>query len=72
MDLEKYREKINSSEVVEELIDLSKKVFDKSSDDAKKIIEMFITQSYLMGKRNMVKTFDDAANAEITILDQSS
>jgi len=58
MDLEKYREKINSSEVVEELIDLSKKVFEKSSDDAKNIIEMFITQSYLMGKRNMVKTFD--------------
>jgi hypothetical protein len=58
MDLEKYREKINSSEVIEELIDLSKKVFDKSSDDAKDIIEMFISQSYLMGKRNMVKTFD--------------
>jgi len=58
MDLEKYKEKIDSSEVVEELIDLSRKVFDKSSDDAKKIIEMFITQSYLMGKRNMVKTFD--------------
>jgi len=58
MDLEKYREKINSSEVIEELIDLSNKVFDKSSDDAKKIIEMFIAQSYLMGKRNMVKSFD--------------
>jgi hypothetical protein len=58
MDLEKYREKINSSEIVEELLDLSNKVFEKSSDDAKKIIEMFITQSYLMGKRNMVKTFD--------------
>jgi len=58
MDLEKYREKINSSEIVEELIDLSNKVFEKSSDDAKKIIEMFISQSYLMGKRNMVKTFD--------------
>jgi len=58
MDLEKYKEKIYSSEVVEELIDLSKKVFGKSSDDAKKIVEMFITQSYLMGKRNAVKTFD--------------
>jgi len=58
MDLEKYKEKIDSSEVVEELIDLSTKIFEKSSDDAKKIIEMFITQSYLMGKRNMVKTFD--------------
>ena len=58
MDLEKYKEKIDSSEIVEELIELSRKVFDKSSDDAKKIVEMFITQSYLMGKRNMVKTFD--------------
>jgi hypothetical protein len=58
MDLEKYKEKIYSSEVIEELIDLSNMVFDKSSDDAKKVIEMFITQSYLMGKRNMVKTFD--------------
>jgi len=58
MDLEKYKERINSSEVIEELIDLSRKVFDKSSDDAKKVIEMFISQSYLMGKRNMVKSFD--------------
>ena len=58
MDLSKYKEKIDSSEVIEELIDLSKKIFDKSSDDAKTIIEMLVTQSYLMGKRNMVKTFD--------------
>jgi len=70
MELEKYREKINSSEVVEELIDLSSKVFGKSSDDVKKVIEMFISQSYLMGKRNMVKTFDDTANAELAILEQ--
>ena len=58
MDLAKYKEKIDSSEVIEELIDLSMKIFDKSSDDAKTIVEMLITQSYLMGKRNMVKTFD--------------
>jgi len=58
MDLEKYKEKIYSSEVIEELIDLSNKVFGKSSDDAKKIIEMFVSQAYLMGKRNAVKTFD--------------
>ena len=58
MDLEKYKEKIYSSEVIEELIDLSNKVFAKSSDDAKQIIEMFVTQAYLMGKRNAVKTFD--------------
>jgi len=58
MDLEKYREKINSSEVIEELIGLSEKVFEKSSDDVKKVIEMFISQSYLMGKRNAVKSFD--------------
>jgi len=58
MDLEKYKEKIYSSEVIEELIDLSNKVFGKSSDEAKQIIEMFVTQAYLMGKRNAVKTFD--------------
>ena len=58
MDLEKYKEKIYSCEVIEELIDLSNKVFDKSSDDAKQIIEMFVTQAYLMGKRNAVKSFD--------------
>jgi len=58
MDLEKYKEKIYSSEVIEELIDLSSKVFAKSSDDAKQIIEMFVAQAYLMGKRNAVKTFD--------------
>jgi hypothetical protein len=59
MDLEKLKEKINSTGVVEELIVLSKKVFDKSSDDVKKVIEMIITKSYLMGKKNMVKTFDE-------------
>jgi len=59
MDLDKFKERIDSSEVIEELIDLSKKVFNKSGDDAKKIVEMFITQSYLMGKRNMVKTFEE-------------
>ena len=58
MDLDKYKEKIDSSEVIEELIDLSNKIFEKSSDDAKQIVEMLITQSYLMGKRNAVKTFD--------------
>jgi len=59
MNLEKLKEKINSSDVVEELIDLSKKVFEKNSDDVKNVIEMFITKSYLMGKKNMVKTFDE-------------
>jgi len=58
MDLDKYKEKIDSSEIIEELLDLSNRIFVKSSDDAKKIIEMLITQSYLMGKRNMVKTFE--------------
>jgi hypothetical protein len=59
MNWEKLKEKIDSTDVVEGLIDLSKKVFDKSSDDVKKVIEAFITKSYLMGKKNMVKTFDD-------------
>jgi hypothetical protein len=59
MDLEKLKEKVDSAKIVEELIDLSKKVFSKSNDDVKDVIEMFITKSYLMGKQNMVKTIDE-------------
>jgi hypothetical protein len=59
MDLEKLKERIDSTKVVEELIILSKKVFDKNSDEVKQVIETFITKSYLMGKKNMVKTIDD-------------
>jgi hypothetical protein len=59
MDLEKIKERIDSSGVVEDLILLSKKVFDKNSDDVKQVIETFITKSYLMGKKNMAKPFDD-------------
>jgi len=59
MNLDKLKEKIDSTGVVEDLIILSKKVFDKSDDDVKNIIEMFITKSYLMGKKNMAKTIDE-------------
>jgi hypothetical protein len=59
MNLARLNETIDSTEIVEELIILSRKVFDKSSDDAKNIIETFITKSYLMGKKNMVKKVDD-------------
>jgi hypothetical protein len=59
MNLEKLIEKIDSTEVVEELVILSSKVFEKSSDNVKKIIEKFITKSYLSGKKNMVKIIDE-------------
>jgi hypothetical protein len=59
MDLEKLKEKSDAAVLVEELIELSNKVFSKSNDDVKNVIEMFITKSYLMGKKNMVKTFDE-------------
>jgi hypothetical protein len=59
MNLEKLKENVNSTEVVEELIILSKKVFGKCNDEVKDVVEMFITKSYLMGKKNMVKTFDE-------------
>jgi hypothetical protein len=59
MNLEKINEKIDSADVVEELLILSGKVFGKSGDDAKKIIEMFITKAYLMGKKNMIQSFDE-------------
>ena len=59
MDLEKLKEKINSTDVVEELIILSNKVFGKSSDDVKGIIDLLITRSYLMGKKNLTKIVED-------------
>ena len=59
MNLDKLKEKIDSTEIVEELMALSNKIFGKSSDDVKKVAEMIITRAYLMGKRNMVKTFGD-------------
>ena len=59
MNLDRLKENIDSTGVVEELIILSQKVFSKSSDDAKKVIEMLITKSYLMGKKNMVKIVEE-------------
>jgi hypothetical protein len=59
MNLDKLKENVDSTKVVEELIILSRKVFSQSSDDVKDVIEMFITKSYKMGKKNMVKTIDD-------------
>ena len=58
MDLDKLNKKIENTGVVEDLIILSKKVFGNSDDDVKKIIEMLITKSYLMGKKNLAKTID--------------
>ena len=59
MNMEKLKEKMDSSKVIEELMILSKRVFGKNSDDTNQVIEMFITKSYLMGKQNAVKVFDD-------------
>jgi len=59
MNLDKIKERIDSTGVVEELIVLSNKVFEKNSDEVKKVIETFITKSYLMGKKNMAKPFDE-------------
>jgi hypothetical protein len=59
MDLEKLKEKVDSTEVVEELIILSGKVFSKCSDDVKNVVETFITKSYLKEKKNAMKTFDE-------------
>ena len=59
MDLEKFKTKIESTDIVEELFILSERVFGKNSDEVKKVVEMFISKSYLMGKKNLVKTIDD-------------
>jgi len=59
MNLEKLSEKIDASDVVEELLLLAEKVFDKSSNDVKNVIEMLVTKAYFMGKQNAVKTFEE-------------
>ena len=59
MNLEKLKEKVDSTEVVEELIVLSKKVFGKCNDNVKNVVEMFITKSYLLGKQNLAKIIVD-------------
>ena len=59
MNFEKLKENVDAAQVVEELIALSKKVFGKCNDDVKNVVEIFIQKSYLMGKKNQVKTFDD-------------
>jgi len=59
MNLEKLKEIVDSVEVVEELIILSKKVFGKCDDDVKNVVEMFIAKSYLMGKLNHAKIITD-------------
>jgi hypothetical protein len=59
MNLGKLKEKVDSAEVVEELIVLSENVFGKCNDDVRNVVEMFITKSYLMGKQNQVKIFEE-------------
>ena len=59
MNLDKLKEKMDSAEKVEELMMLSDRVFGKNTDEIKKVIDMFITKSYLMGKQNTVKIIDD-------------
>jgi hypothetical protein len=59
MNLEKLKENLDSADVVEELIALSKRVFGKCDNDVKDVVEMFIAKSYLMGKKNQTKTFDE-------------
>jgi len=59
MNLIKLKEHIDSTEVVEDLIIFSKKVFCISSEEAKAAVEMFITKSYLMGKKNLAGIIAD-------------
>ena len=59
MNLEKLKDIVDSTKVVEELIDLSKKVFGNCNDDVKNVVEIFIEKSYLLGKKNQVKTFEE-------------
>lgn len=57
MNMEKIKETINSTEVVEELMILGEKVFTKNND-AICAVTYFIERAYLMGKHNTAKTID--------------
>jgi len=59
MNIDKFKENLDSTKVIEELLILSNKVFGKNSDEVKRVVEMFISKSYLLGKRNMMKVVDD-------------
>ena len=59
MNIDKLKKSLDSADVIEELLMLSNKVFGKNSDEVKKVVEMFISKSYLLGKRNMMKVVDD-------------
>ena len=58
MNIQKLKEIIDSTEVVEELMMLGEKVF-KKNDDAVCAVAYFIERAYIMGKRNKVKTTDE-------------
>jgi succinate-acetate transporter protein len=62
MNWKKLKETIDSAEVVEELISLSRTIFYKSSDNVKKVIEMLIAKSNSIGKKNMEHTSEKKAN----------
>ena len=59
MNMEKLKERVDAADVVEELLILSNKVFGKNSEEVIKAIDMFITKSYLLGKKNMTKIVDE-------------
>jgi len=58
MNMEKFKETIDSTKVIEELMMFAEKVF-KKNDDAVCAITYFIERAYLMGKQNKVKTFEE-------------
>jgi len=59
MNIDKLNENLDSMDVIEELLILSNKVFGKNSEEVQKVVEMFISKSYLLGKRNMMKIVED-------------
>ena len=58
MNMENIKEIVDSTEVVEELMMLGEKAFNKN-DDAVCAITYFIERAYKMGKHNKAKTIDD-------------
>ena len=58
MNMENFKQTIDSTEAVEDLMKLAEKIF-KKNDDAVCSVTYFIERAYVMGKQNKVKTIDD-------------
>jgi len=70
MDLSKYEKLIDDAKVIEELDLLVDKVFKTKNEDIVKVIRIFLTRAYMMGKKNLTKVVEvDSGPVSLDIID---